>query len=95
MWEGEGERKRGQLGLWNSLIFYFFPSPPKVNDILLFKHCFLGFIDPLRASLSPLLPGLGEAAIVHTDFLRTAPPPMIPLFSHYKQDNCSSYIFQV
>ena len=74
---------------------FFFPSPPKVNDILLFKHCFLGFIDPLRASLSPLLPGLGEAAIVHKDFLRTAPPPVIPLFSHYKHDNCSSYIFQV
>lgn len=45
---GRGGRGRGrgegQLGLWNSLIFFL--SPPKVNDILLFKHCFLGFIDP-------------------------------------------------
>lgn len=75
-----GETERGQLGLWNSLIF-FFPSPPKLNDILLFKYCFLGFTDPLRASLSPLLPRLGEAAIVHKGFLQTAPPPMIPLFT--------------
>lgn len=94
MQDGEGGGGEGPAGPMEEFDF-FFPSPPKVNDILLFKHCFLGFIDPLRASLSPLLPGLGEAAIVHKDFLRTAPPPVIPLFSHYKHDNCSSYIFQV
>lgn len=53
-----GESERCQLGLWNRF-FCLFPSPPKLNDYLLLKHCFLGFTHPLRVSQSPFLPRLG------------------------------------
>lgn len=89
-----GRSERCRLGLWNRF-FFFFPSPSKLNDILLLKYCFLGFRDPLRASQSPFLPRVEEEAIVHNDFLQTAPPPRDSLFSHYKHHNCSSHAFQV
>lgn len=68
------ERKRCQLGLWNSLPFFFLP-PPKLHDILLFKYCFLGLTDPLRASQSPVLPRLGEGSNSAQRFLTDCPSP--------------------
>lgn len=56
---GRRESERCQLGLRNSLIF-FFPSPPKLNDILLLKYCLLGFTDPLRAASPPFFPDWGR-----------------------------------
>lgn len=76
-----GESERCQLGLWNRF-FCLFPSPPKLNDNLLLKYCFLGFTHPLRVSQSPFLPRLWGEAIVHNDFLQTASPPQaFPLFT--------------